>query len=286
MPETKSLSINDHSRCSAGLRYVYPVLSRRAGGLSIGINLNPNNACNWRCIYCQVPDLKRGSAPQIDLILLRTELEKFLEDVKKADFYQRFGVDPKDRLIRDIAVSGNGEPTSVRNFETVIDLIGDTIQRFKSGRGMSYVLITNGSLVHQASVRSGLRRLSQYQGEVWFKLDRGSDAGLAQINNAGLSAEKVAENLLKSAEYCPTWVQTSVFKLDGEPISCDEQRAYIGLLKSVVNSGVSLNGVMLYGLARPSLQPEADRLSAVSAQWVKQFAAQIEALGLMVKINV
>ncbi|MDX9945398.1 MAG: radical SAM protein, partial [Azonexus sp.] len=38
------LRTDDHSRDSAGLRYVYPVISRRAGGVSVGINLNPNNA--------------------------------------------------------------------------------------------------------------------------------------------------------------------------------------------------------------------------------------------------
>ena len=48
------LTTTDHDRGSAGLTYVYPVISRRSGGLSIGINLNPNNACNWRCIYCQL----------------------------------------------------------------------------------------------------------------------------------------------------------------------------------------------------------------------------------------
>ncbi|MCZ7653212.1 MAG: hypothetical protein M5R42_01445 [Rhodocyclaceae bacterium] len=41
----KQLDVTDpHSRDSAGLTYVYPVVSRRAGGVSIGINPNPNNA--------------------------------------------------------------------------------------------------------------------------------------------------------------------------------------------------------------------------------------------------
>ena len=53
------LKVTDHDRNAAGLRYVYPVVSRRAGGVSVGINLNPNNACNWRCVYCQVPRLVR-----------------------------------------------------------------------------------------------------------------------------------------------------------------------------------------------------------------------------------
>ena len=44
----QTLSVSDHDRNSAGLTYVYPVISRRAGGVSVGVNLNVNNACNWR----------------------------------------------------------------------------------------------------------------------------------------------------------------------------------------------------------------------------------------------
>ncbi len=80
------LKTEDHSRDSAGMRYVYPVISRRAGGVSVGINLNPNNACNWRCIYCQVPDLTRGGPPAIDLALLERELDGFLNDAIAGDF--------------------------------------------------------------------------------------------------------------------------------------------------------------------------------------------------------
>ena len=60
------LNVHDHSRESVGMKYIYPVVSRRAGGVSIGINLNTNNACNWACIYCQVPNLTRGTAPPVD----------------------------------------------------------------------------------------------------------------------------------------------------------------------------------------------------------------------------
>ena len=72
------LSVNDHNRDVTGMTYVYPVVSRRAGGVSIGINLNPNNACNWACVYCQVDNLTRGGPPPIDLDLLERELAGFL----------------------------------------------------------------------------------------------------------------------------------------------------------------------------------------------------------------
>src|SRR5512137_1721018 len=120
-PASGNLNTTDHSRDSAGLVYVYPVVSRRAGGVSVGINLNPNNACNWRCIYCQVPNLTRGTAPAIDLALLEKELKGFLYEVQQGDFMQR--VPPEVRRLNDIALSGNGEPTSVQEFAEVIELI-------------------------------------------------------------------------------------------------------------------------------------------------------------------
>jgi len=285
MQETKTLSPNDHSRDSAGLRYVYPVVSRRAGGLSIGINLNPNNACNWRCIYCQVPNLRRGSAPDIDLSLLRSELKLFLDDVLTADFFDRFGVKPEYRVIRDIAISGNGEPTSARNFKEIVSVIGQSMEDFELDGKINFVLITNGSLMHKNDVSEGLRWLNDFGGEVWFKLDRATDTGLAQINNAGISAERMLANLIKSAEMCPTWVQTSVFALDGETLSAGEQKAYINFLQTAMQSKGALKGVLIYGLARPSLQPESTRLSVVAPEWIKQFANQIESLGLAVKIS-
>jgi len=109
--KTVKLSVVDHDRASADMRYVYPVVSRRAGGISVGINLNPNNACNWRCIYCQVPELMRGTAPPIDLLLLQVELLDFMHELLHGEFMQQ-RVPEGMRRINDIALSGNGEPTS------------------------------------------------------------------------------------------------------------------------------------------------------------------------------
>src|SRR5258706_3502528 len=104
------LTVADHSRESAGLRYIYPVVSRRAGGVSIGINLNTNNACNWRCIYCQVPDLTRGAPPPVDLGQLRRELSGVLLAVLKGDFFATPGPSGVPR-VNYIALSGHGVPT-------------------------------------------------------------------------------------------------------------------------------------------------------------------------------
>lgn len=275
-----SLNVNDHDRSSAGLRYVYPVVSRRAGGVSIGINLNTDNACNWRCIYCQVPDLKLGTAPPVDLALLERELSGFLQELQQGDFMQR--VPPGMRRISDIALSGNGEPTSAREFAEVIELIG----RLKPA-DIKLVLITNGSLMQRDSVQQGLRRMAQLEGEVWFKLDRASEEGMQRVNDTRATMDTVLRNLATAASCCPnTWLQTCWFALDGEAPGKQDEEDYLELLAACKEKGIRLQGVLLYGLARPSLQVEAPRLSALSAAQMEAFAARIRVAGYPVKLAI
>lgn len=274
------LSTTDHSRDSAGLRYVYPVVSRRAGGVSVGINLNPNNACNWRCIYCQVPDLARGTAPPVDLALLENELGGFLHELQHGDFMQH--VPPEARRINDIAISGNGEPTSAQEFVEVIELIA----KFKPAE-LKLVLITNGSLMQRDNVQQGLRRLAQLNGEIWFKLDRASAESMALVNDTKMSMEKVQQNLTTAIACCPdTWLQTCWFALDGIAPSAQDEDDYVNFMKGLLRGGIKPQGVLLYGLARPSMQLEAPRLSALSNEEMERFAARIRMVGVDVRLSV
>ena len=279
------LTTTDHSREVAGLTYIYPVMSRRAGGLSIGINFNTNNACNWRCVYCQVPDLIRGSAPELDLTLLGRELSFFLDDVVNGSFYERFEVPQANRVIKDIAISGNGEPTSVEGFDKAVSLIGETILTAGIKEHHQLVLITNGSLIHREQVQRGLDLLRNYHGQVWFKLDSATQITRKLINNAAISQENYLENLLTSARLCPTWLQTCLLSIDGQNFDINEQSSYLEFL-TVVLEKVKLQGVMLYTLARPSMQPEARRLGALSEQQLNEFAQAIRHLGVEVRVNV
>ncbi len=279
--EFSKLSVTDHSRDSAGLRYVYPVVSRRAGGVSIGINLNTNNACNWRCIYCQVLDLVRGTAPPVDLPLLEKELSGFLHELQHGDFMQR--VPPEARRINDIAISGNGEPTSALEFAEVIEIIA----KLKPA-DLKLVLITNGSLITQRdNVQQGLRRMAQLNGEVWFKLDRASEAGMALINDTKMTMEKVQQNLAAAIACCPnTWLQTCWFALDNKAPLAQDEDDYVDFLKGLLRGGINPQGVLLYGLARASMQKEGSRLSALSSGQMESFAARIRMLGVDVRLSV
>ncbi len=286
------LNVIDHDRNSAALRYVYPVVSRRAGGVSVGINLNPNNACNWRCIYCQVPGLTRGTAPPVDMALLEAELRAFLTELLHGDFMQT-RVPEGARRINDIALSGNGEPTSAAEFLQVIRLLARVRRELalRPGSGQALpdtlktVLITNGSLLHRDDVKLGLREMAEIGGEVWFKLDRASEAGMLRVNDTHARIGKVRENLILSIASCPTWLQTCWFALDNEPPSRQDEDDYLNFVAELLRDGYALQGVLLYGLARPSQQAEAPRLSALSASTLEAFAERITSLGLPVKVS-
>ena len=280
----KILNVANHDRNSAALRYVYPVISRRAGSVSVGINLNPNNACNWRCIYCQVPDLKRGTAPGIDLELLENELRSFLNELLQGDFMRR-RVPEGLQNIHDIALSGNGEPTSSTEFAEIITLIGRVRQQVSLPGTVKTILITNGSLLYRNAVQQGLRDMARLNGEVWFKLDRASEAGMLRINDTHISMEQVRSNLIAAIACCPTWLQTCWFALDGEPPSRRDEDDYLEFVAALLRDGHKPQGVLLYSLARPSLQPEAMRLSALPAEKLQVFAERIGKLGLEVRVT-
>ena len=279
-----TLSVTDHDRAVAGLTYVYPVVSRRAAGVSVGINLNTNNACNWRCIYCQVPGLTRGAGPPVDLAKLRSELSGFLDDVLNGDFMQ-LSVPVGSRRLNDIALSGNGEPTSTTDFVAVVELIGEVRTTLQVPDDVKTILITNGSLVHQRKVREGLSALRSINGEVWFKLDRATATGMRNMNDTRIGMRRVRENLGIAAHACPTWVQTCVLAINGEGPGESEQQQYVDFLREQLDTGVPLRGVLLYGLARASCQPEAPTLSSLPASWLQDYADRIRALGIDVKMT-
>jgi wyosine [tRNA(Phe)-imidazoG37] synthetase (radical SAM superfamily) len=273
---TKPLDTRQHDRDVAGMTYVYPVVSRRSQGVSVGVNLNVNNACNWRCIYCQVPNLKRGGPPPVDLVRLEAELRQMLTEILHGDFMIR-SVPEGMRRLNDIAISGNGEPTTCPEFREVVGLIGRILDQFELRGRTKVVLITNGSQTNKARVQEGLNALKDIGGEVWFKLDSATAEGLNRINQTEATPEQVFGRLKTCASLCPTWIQTCVFALDGQPPDGTEIEAYLAFLENAVGSGVALEGVMLYGLARVSTQPEAPRLSALPAEWLNGLASRVEA---------
>lgn len=277
----ESLTFFDHRRDSAGLKYVYPVISRRAGGVSIGINLNTNNACNWACIYCQVPGLVRGKPEAVDLPRFESEFDGFLAEVLNGDFMQR-KVPEATRRLADVAFSGNGEPTAAAEFPAVVDLVIAAMRARSLLSAVPIRLITNGSLLARKSVRQAIGRLGENHGEVWFKIDSGTAQGIARVNQVRLDPKRMIDHLLRCAELAPTWIQTCWFGIDGTEPALEETAAYLDVVAQVRER---IQGVLLYGIARPPMQPGAERLEKLPPEVLEKLGRQIERLGVAVGLS-
>lgn len=274
------LTFSDHDPDFLNLTYVYPVLSRRMQGISIGINLNTNNACNWACAYCQVPGLHRGDAPPVNLPLLEAELKGLLDNPALSPMI------PPDtpasmRQIRDIAFSGNGEPTSSPQFIEAVEIARH--QRDAHGLDIPLVLITNGSLLLRPEVQKGVKALADAGGLVWFKVDRLLPESMKQINGISYKPEQIQHRLDIACRLGPVWLQTCWVAWDGKAPGADDEAAYLAF---VARNAHQIQGVHLYGLARPSLQPEALHLTALSAEVMQAWADRISATGVRVQVSV
>ena len=197
----------------------------------------------------------------------------------------------EDRHLKDIAFSGNGEPTSAKEFPQVITLVEKVLNDFKllddehpiiKDQPIKVRLITNGSLMDKDSVLNSVRHLAKVHGEVWFKVDGGTPEDVARVNDVNINIASVIKRLKACAAACPTFVQTCMFGLDGKPPSESHVATYINLLAEVKND---IKGVHLYGLARPSYQVEAPRLSRLPAESLEKIADKIRSLGLPVFVS-
>ena len=268
------LVVTNHNRDIFKTRYVYPVVSRRAGGLSLGINLNTNNACNWQCIYCEVPNLTRGKPDPIDLNLLRIELQDWLKNLVEGDFIEKH-TDP-DTKFKDIALSGNGEPTACKEFKSVLRIIEEEFTACKCPTDIKIRLITNGSYLSEKEIAAAWRGLS-LEKEIWFKIDSTQSDKIKIINQVNLTTKQIKKNLESSLAVSPTIIQTCLTKINNQLPSANEIQDYVNFLKPYEKQ---INSIHLYSLARPTEQKTAFTLERLTNQEMTQIADKMDTLSI------
>ena len=242
----------DHSRRFDQNLYVYPVLSRRSRGISVGINLNPDKVCNFDCVYCQVDRRTTSQVTDVDEEQLLRELEETLELVLSGRLYldQRFASVPDPlRRLNDIAFSGDGEPTTYPGFASIVR----DVAAFKKRRrldGVKLVLITNATMLHRPHVREALATLDASNGEIWAKLDAGTEAYYRTIDRTKIPLKRVLANILAAAQARPVVIQSLLLCLNGQGPSELEVEAYCRRLGEIVAAGGQIARVQLYTVAR------------------------------------
>ena len=237
--KARVLDFRDHRRELGQNRYVYAVVSRRAQGLSIGLNLNPGRDCSFLCRYCQV---ERSAPPQAVPVLLDrlgSELEALLGLVGSGKLWQHPPFDTvRDELRRvaDIAFAGDGEPSTSPQLAAAVAMVGLARARHRL-EGVPLRLLSNGSGFHTPTGRLALARFHALGGELWFKLDAGTPQAYQRINCSTVPLERILDNLMLASRQRPVVVQSLFSELHGQAPTAAEIHAWVQRLLQVVQSG-------------------------------------------------
>ncbi len=270
-----------HSRSWRDNRFVYPVISRRSKGLSIGVNLNPDQACNFDCVYCSVDRTTPASAPtvrSVDLEGVRTELDHLLGLAVSGAIWNEPPFDrtpPELRRLNDVAFSGDGEPTSYPGFGDACRMAADLIHWHNAPAKI--VVITNATLLDRPEVQAALGFLDTVPSQVWAKLDAGTEDYYRLIERTKIPLRRVLDNLLLTGRARPIVIQSMFLRYRGEAPSTAEIVAYLGRLRDLIAGGCRISLVQVYTVARSTAEAEATPLRKTE---VDAIVAQVQALGL------
>jgi hypothetical protein len=282
-PEPRRLDFADHRRSLDDNRYVYAVISRRSRGLSIGINLNPDKACNFDCPYCQVDRRVAGSKAPVDLAVLQAELDHLLRLVGEGQLWSRAPFDTAPlalQRVNDVAFAGDGEPTACPQFAEAVEVVGACLGRARADYGVSDVklnLLTNATLFQRPAVQAGLRSLEALGGEIWAKLDAGTEAWFRRVDGTTIPFALVLRNIEREAIRRPLVLQCLFPTLDGEAPGEAEREAWAGRLRGLLAAGAQLREVQVTTVAR---RPADPRVGPLDTDALEGFAAAARALGL------
>jgi wyosine [tRNA(Phe)-imidazoG37] synthetase (radical SAM superfamily) len=271
--QTRSLNLfTSHPRSWRDHLYVYPVVSRRSKGLSIGVNLNPDKICNFDCIYCSVDRTEPPTVTRVDLEVLRDELTRTIallpDEIWK---HPPFDQNTPDHLRRfnDVAFSGDGEPTSFPQFETACGLVAEVLHQFGWSDSVKIVVITNATLFHHPPVQRALRFLDRHNGEIWAKLDAGTDAYYHLVERTKIPLRSVLRNILACGRERPIIIQSLFMNVHAQPPPQQEIDAYVERLRELQAGGCQIKLVQVYTVARQTAEAyvtplEAARLDAIT----------------------
>jgi wyosine [tRNA(Phe)-imidazoG37] synthetase (radical SAM superfamily) len=242
-----------HSRSWRDNRYVYPVISRRSKGLSIGVNLNPDKVCNFDCIYCCVDRTVPPAIREVDLDMLRVELHHLLELYKTGDLFDQPPFDKAPahlRRLNDIAFSGDGEPTSFKLFPEACELAASSPRRAGLSNSVKIVVITNATLFHQPRVQRALEFLDHHNGEIWAKLDAGTEDYYRLVERTSIPIQRVLDNILLAGRERPIVIQSLFMNIHNQPPSDVEIDAFVQRLIDLRTGGCQIKLVQVYTVAR------------------------------------
>ncbi|MDO4549671.1 MAG: radical SAM protein [Planctomycetia bacterium] len=261
-----------HDRFWKDYEYVYPVLSRRSQGISVGININPDGNCNFHCVYCQVDPEKTRKGSVICLEKLREELETCVTWAVRGDIFSHEifrNVPPELRRVNDVAFSGDGEPTICPLFEEAVHVVTQVRRKLvehgenevirRAAEEMKLVLITNSTQFRKPKIREILSDFRKNHGEIWAKLDAGTEAYYKKINRSGVPFHEILAGITEVARQQPVVIQTLFCLYEGAP-SEEELRAYIERIREITAAGGMIDYIQLHSVCRRTAEASCQQI--------------------------
>lgn len=234
-------------------RFVYTVISPRAHGLSIGVNLCPDQQCNFNCVYCEVDRSKPPASKSLDINIMAAELRRALSSIFSGQIRAnpQYANLPEELLgLRHVTLSGDGEPTLCPSFADAVR----TILQIRAGGGFPFfklVLVTNTTGLDNPQVEQSLR-LFHSEDEVWAKLDAGSKEYFQKVNLPQVPLSKVMANILMLGRRRPVVIQSLFPLFDGTEPPAEEIEQYVGRLQELKAAGAMISLVQIYSATRPN----------------------------------
>jgi len=267
----------DRPRDFLGNHFVYAVISSRAGGLSLGVNVNPDKKCNFDCSYCEVDRRVPARESQLDVDVMAAELHKTITSIQSGRFAQlpSYHSLPSELLrLRQVALSGDGEPTLATNF---VETVQAVVRVRALGGFFKIVLITNGTGLDQPQVLRGLEFLTKSD-EIWIKLDGGTQGFIDKVNRPDVPLEKILANILLIGRQRPVVIQSLFPAIHGEEPPFEEIREYALRLKELKAGGAQISLVQIYSAARPGVNAEWGHLPLRVLSQIAQTVRQTSGL--------
>ncbi|MBI3393288.1 MAG: hypothetical protein HY039_08875 [Nitrospirae bacterium] len=253
-----------HPRAYAGFRFVYPVLSRRARGVSLGVNLSPDARCNFSCRYCQVDRRGSRSSSRIDVGEILAEASAILDDWADGTLTDKAGWGPlPSSLLRlnDFALSGDGEPTQSPLFGPVLEALRGLLDKRSLG-SVKLIIITNGSGLSRPSVRRALCGLRPRHDEIWVKLDWGTQKAFRETTGTRRSLSVHLSRVVSASRVLRVTIQTCLFGTEAGGPSETEIKAYVRSLRFLRDRKADIARVQIYTISRPPADPRLRPLSS------------------------
>ena len=278
----RTLDFADHRRKLGQNRYVYPVVSRRSKGLSIGVNLNPDTVCNFDCPYCQVDRVTPPRWKTVELQVLRDELDDLLALASSGSLWETPPFDttaPALRRVNDVAFAGDGEPTSSPVFPQAVELVGELLRKHELP-GVTPIVLSNATLFDRPRVQQGLRALDALDGRVWAKLDAGTQPYFQFVDGTTRPLEPILRNLERCAAERPLVIQAMFLRLWDLGPSAEEIAAWLGCVERIARAG-TIELVQVYSIARHPARPVLQHLPQPELDAI---AAGVRSLGIPAEV--